>query len=181
MPDPVLLPRLLPSAISHHVGDRTASRGLGAARAGRVGDVTWDSDSSVVTAEVRDEDGDAHRAEVELTEYEEDSVSRRFHAPGPGGLWRPRRSGCECSVGESCVHVAALLYRVNDLGTQAVQESPPAEWRSVLRPLLRSSPTTDVGTTALPRPLALRFDLEAALSGTGASRHHRTAATPEHV
>ena len=181
MPDPVLLPRLLPSAISHHVGDRTASRGLGAARAGRVGDVTWDSDSSVVTAEVRDEDGDAHRAEVELTEYEEDSVSRRFHTPGPGGLWRPRRSGCDCSVGESCVHVAALLYRVNDLGTQAVQESPPAEWRSVLRPLLRSTPTTDVDTAALPRPLALRFDLEAALSGTGASRHHRTAATPEHV
>ena len=105
MPDPVLLPRLLPSAISHHVGDRSASRGLGAARAGRVGDVTWDPAASVVSATVTDEDGTAHRAEVELAEYEEDSVSRRFHTPGPGGLWRPRRSGCDCSVGESCVHV----------------------------------------------------------------------------
>src|SRR5699024_6259334 len=96
MPDPVLLPRLLPSAISHHVGDRSASRGLGAARAGRVGDVTWDPAASVVSATVTDEDGTAHHAEVELAEYEEDSVSRRFHTPGPGGLWRPRRSGCDC-------------------------------------------------------------------------------------
>ena len=132
MPDPVLIPRLLPSAISHHVGDRTASRGLGAARAGRVSEVTWDPATSVISAAVADEDGAVHRAEVELAEYEDDSVSRRFHAPGPGGLWRPRRSGCDCSVGESCVHVAATLYRVNDLGTQAMQESPPAEWRSVM-------------------------------------------------
>ncbi|MGO2559214.1 DEAD/DEAH box helicase [Brachybacterium sp.] len=181
MPDPVLLPRLLPSAISHHVGDRSASRGLGAARAGRVGDVTWDPATSVVSATVADEDGSTHRAEAELAEYEEDSVSRRFHTPGPGGLWRPRRSGCDCSVGESCVHVAAILYRVNDLGTQAMQESPPAEWRSVLRPLLNSTVTTGGTASAAPRPLALRFDLEAGTSGTGASRHHRETATVEHL
>jgi len=182
MSDPVLLPRLLPSAISHHVGDRTASRGLGAARAGRVRDVAWDPASSVVSAEVADEDGGVHRVEVELTEYEEDSVSRRFQTPGPGGLWRPRRSGCGCVVGESCVHVAALLYRVNDLGTQAMQERPPAEWRSVLRPLLNSAATTPgTGTVAAPRPLALRFDLEAGVSGTGTSRHHRETATAAHV
>ena len=181
MPDPVLLPRLLPSAISHHVGDRSASRGLGAARAGRVGDVTWDPAASVVSATVTDEDGTAHHAEVELAEYEEDSVSRRFHTPGPGGLWRPRRSGCDCSVGESCVHVAAVLYRVNDLGTQAMQESPPAEWRTVLRPLLNSTVASTGSASAAPRPLALRFDLEAGTSGTGASRHHRETATAEHV
>ncbi|ATG51331.1 DNA helicase [Brachybacterium vulturis] len=187
MPDPVLLPRLLPSAISHHVGDRTASRGLGAARAGRVSDITWDPATTVVSAAVADEDGAVHRAEVELAEYEDDSVSRRFHAPGPGGLWRPRRSGCDCLVGESCVHVAATLYRVNDLGTQAMHESPPAEWRSVLRPLLNSTVTTgatgSAGSSAatLPRPLALRFDLEAGTSGTGTSRHHRETATAEHL
>ena len=72
MPDPVLLPRLLPSAISHHVGDRTAGRGLAAARAGRVEDLTWDPDSSTVSALVQDEDGTAHRSEVELAEYEEE-------------------------------------------------------------------------------------------------------------
>ncbi|HJG51634.1 MAG TPA: ATP-dependent helicase, partial [Brachybacterium faecium] len=187
MPDPVLLPRLLPSAISHHVGDRTAGRGLAAARAGRVEDLTWDPDSSTVSALVQDEDGTAHRSEVELAEYEEDSVSRRFHAPGPGGLWRPRRSGCDCTAGESCAHVAATLYRLNDLGTQAVQQSPPAEWRSVLRPLLNSTVSTsstgsaDAAGSALPRPLALRFDLEAATSGTGTSRHHRETATAAHL
>jgi superfamily II DNA or RNA helicase len=180
MSDPVLLPRLLPSAISHHVGDRTAGRGLAAARAGRVGDLTWDPGTTVVSARVRDEDGTTHHAEVELVEYEEDAVSRRFHSPGPGGLWRPRRSGCDCAVGESCVHVAATLYRLNDLGTEVVQESPPAEWRSVLRPLL-SSTTSPTGTAHLPRPLALRFDLEAATSGTGTSRHHREIATPAHL
>ena len=181
MPDPVLLPRLLPSAISHHVGDRTASRGLGAARAGRVEDLTWDAASMTVSADVTEQGGASHHAEVVLAEYEEDSVSRRFHAPGPGGLWRPRSSACDCSVGEACLHVAATLYRLNDLGTQAVRESPPAEWRSVLRPLLNSTPATDVGTTSLPRPLALRFDLEAGVSGTGASRHHREVATRAHV
>lgn len=182
MSDPVLLPRLLPSAISHHVGDRSASRGLGAARAGRVADVTWDPATSVVSAAVTDEDGTAHVAEVELAEYEDDSISRRFHAPGPGGLWRPRRSGCDCAVGESCVHVAATLYRVNDLGTQAMQESPPAEWRTVLRPLLNASPTTSGSpTSTAPKPLALRFDLEAGTSGSGTSRHHRETATAEHL
>ncbi|MDN5899289.1 MAG: ATP-dependent helicase, partial [Brachybacterium sp.] len=187
MSDPVLLPRLLPSAISHHVGDRTASRGLGAARAGRVSDLTWDPASSVVSAGVADADGALHRAEVELAEYEDDSVSRRFHTPGPGGLWRPRLSGCDCLVGESCVHVAATLYRVNDLGTQAMHESPPAEWRSVLRPLLNSTVTTGATASAgssastLPRPLALRFDLEAGTSGTGTSRHHRETATAAHL
>lgn len=187
MPDPVLLPRLLPSAISHHVGDRTAGRGLAAARAGRVEDLAWDPDTSTVSALVQDEDGAAHRTEVELAEYEEDSVSRRFHTPGPGGLWRPRRSGCDCTAGESCAHVAATLYRLNDLGTQAVQQSPPAEWRSVLRPLLNSTVSTsstgsaDAAGSALPRPLALRFDLEAATSGTGTSRHHRETATAAHL
>src|SRR5699024_7675759 len=187
IPAPVLRPRLLPSAISHHVGDRTAGRGLAAARAGRVEDLTWDPDSSTVSALVQDEDGTAHRSEVELAEYEEDSVSRRFHAPGPGGLWRPRRSGCDCTAGESCAHVAATLYRLNDLGTQAVQQSPPAEWRSVLRPLLNSTVSTsstgsaDAAGSALPRPLALRFDLEAATSGTGTSRHHRETATAAHL
>ena len=181
MPDPVLLPRLLPSAISHHVGDRTAGRGLAASRAGRVGDLTWDAQSSTVSADVVDEDGTRHRPEVVLSEYEEDSVSRRFHTPGPGGLWRPRRSDCDCPVGEACMHVAATLYRLNDLGSEAVRESPPAEWRSVLRPLLGTTAATETGSAALPRPLALRFDLEAATSGTGSSRHHREEATPAHV
>ncbi|MGP9539749.1 DEAD/DEAH box helicase [Brachybacterium sp. AOP43-C2-M15] len=181
MPDPVLLPRLLPSAISHHVGDRSASRGLAAARAGRVDDLAWDVASSVVSARVSDEDGASRRAEVELVEYEDDSVSRRFHAPGPGGLWRPRGSGCDCVVGEACVHVAATLYRLNDLGTRAMQEAPPAEWRSVLRPLLSSSSSTGSGTSTPPRPLALRFDLEAGTSGTGTSRHHREVATPARI
>ena len=181
MSDPVLLPRLLPSAISHHVGDRTASRGLGAARAGRVADLRWEVASSTVSAEVAEEDGTLRHPEVLLAEYEDDSVSRRFHTPGPGGLWRPRSSGCDCSAGEACVHVAATLYRLNDLGAQVVRESPPAEWRSVLRPLLNSTPSTDIGNAAMPRPLALRFDLEAGTSGTGASRHHREVATPAHV
>ncbi|MDN6399539.1 MAG: DEAD/DEAH box helicase [Brachybacterium sp.] len=183
MPDPVLIPRLLPSAISHHVGDRTASRGLGAARAGRVSEVTWDPATSVISAAVADEDGAVHRAEVELAEYEDDSVSRRFHAPGPGGLWRPRRSGCDCSEGESCVPVAAPHYPVNALCTKAMQESPPAEWRSVLRPLLNSTVTTGASgaASAAPRPLALRFDLEAGTSGTGTSRHHRETATAAHL
>jgi len=189
MPDPVLLPSLLPSAISHHVGDRTASRGLAAARAGRVTDLTWDTDSATVAARVSDEDGVVNRAEVELVEYEEDSVSRRFHTAGPGGLWRPRESGCDCMAGESCAHVAATLYHLNDLAARVVEEAPPAEWRSVLRPLLNATPSTartgttgtGTGTATLPRPLALRFDLEAATSGTGASRHHREIATAEHV
>ncbi|MGO3210712.1 MAG: DEAD/DEAH box helicase, partial [Brachybacterium sp.] len=181
MSDPVLLPRLLPSAISHHVGDRTASRGLGAARAGRVTDLSWEPASSTVSAEVAEEDGTLRHPEVQLTEYDDDSVSRRFHTPGPGGLWRPRGSACDCSVGEACVHVAATLYRLNDLGSQAMTESPPAEWRSVLRPLLNSTPTTDGGNAAMARPLALRFDLEAGTSGASTSRHHREVATPAHV
>ncbi|MGO1505675.1 MAG: SNF2-related protein, partial [Brachybacterium sp.] len=181
MSDPVLLPRLLPSAISHHVGDRTASRGLGAARAGRVTDLSWDAGAMTVSAEVSEQDGAIHHADVVLAEYEEDSVSRRFHTPGPGGLWRPRSSACDCPVGEACLHVAATLYRLNDLGSQAMRESPPAEWRSVLRPLLSSAPTTDAGTASLPRPLALRFDLEAGTTGAGTSRHHREIATPAHV
>ncbi|AXK45749.1 DEAD/DEAH box helicase [Brachybacterium saurashtrense] len=187
MPDPELLPRLLPSAISHHVGDRSAGRGLAAARAGRVSDLTWDAAAEVVSARVADETGvDAvpHRTEVELVEYAPDAVSLRFQAPGPGGLWRPRRSGCDCSAGESCLHVAATLYRLNELSTRAVEEAPPSEWRSVLRPLLGATPTrggTAGGSTTAPKPLALRFDLEAGTSGSGASRHHRETATPAHV
>ena len=180
MSDPVLLPRLLPSAISHHVGDRTASRGLGAARAGRAGELSWDPTTSTVTAQVRDEDGAVHRPEIALREYEDDSVSRRFHDPGPGGLWRPRTSHCDCEVSEACVHVAATLYHLNDLGTRAVQTRPPAEWRSVLRPLL-AGPSASPSAGAAPKPLALRFDLEAGTSGTGGSRHHRETATPAHV
>ncbi|WP_114853795.1 DEAD/DEAH box helicase [Brachybacterium sp. YJGR34] len=180
MPDPLLLPRLLPSAISHHVGDRTSGRGLAAARAGRVTDLTWDQDSSTVSATVEDDDGTRQHPQVVLAEYEEDAVSRRFQSPGPGGLWRPRSSRCSCSAGESCLHAAASLYHLNDLGSRAVRENPPAEWRSVLRPLL--SATTTTGADAAPRPLALRFDLEAAASSaSGAARHRRETATPAHV
>src|SRR5699024_3740889 len=82
MSDPVLLPRLLPSAISHHVGDRTASRGLGLARAGRVGGLAWEAPAQTVAATVTDEDGSLQHPQVMLTEYDEDSVSRRFQSPG---------------------------------------------------------------------------------------------------
>src|SRR5699024_6908366 len=62
-----------------------------------------------------------------------------------------------------------------------MQESPPAEWRTVLRPLLNSTVASTGSASAAPRPLALRFDLEAGTSGTGASPHHRETATAEHV
>jgi superfamily II DNA or RNA helicase len=180
MSEPVLLPRLLPSAISHHVGDRTAGKSLAAARGGSVGAVRWDESAWAVSAPVTDADGAEHRAEALLEEYEEDAVSRRFQAPGPGGLWRPRSSRCDCEVGEACVHVGALLYRTNDLAVRAAREEPPAEWRSVLRPLLRSRGAQG-RAGAVARPLALRVDLEAGTSGTGTSRHHREVATPAHL
>ncbi|WP_270408961.1 DEAD/DEAH box helicase [Brachybacterium paraconglomeratum] len=176
----VLLPRLLPSAISHHVGDRTAGRSLAAARGGSVGAVDWDEASSTLSAPVADADGAPHHAEAVLTEYEEDAVSRRFQNPGPGGLWRPVSSRCDCSVGESCLHVGALLYRTNDLAVRAAREEPPAEWRTVLRPLL-SSRASSARSGTVAKPLALRVDLEAATSGTGTSRHHREVATPAHL
>ena len=176
----VLLPRLLPSAISHHVGDRTAGRSLAAARGGSVGSVDWDEASSTLSAPVVDADGARHHAEAVLTEYEQDAVSRRFQTPGPGGLWRPRSSHCDCPVGEACLHVGALLYRTNDLAVRAAQEEPPAEWRTVLRPLL-SSRASSARSETVAKPLALRVDLEAATSGTGTSRHHREVATPAHL
>ena len=176
----VLLPRLLPSAISHHVGDRTAGRSLAAARGGSVGSVDWDEASSTLSAPVVDADGARHHAEAVLTEYEQDAVSRRFQTPGPGGLWRPLSSRCDCPVGEACLHVGALLYRTNDLAVRAAQEEPPAEWRTVLRPLL-SSRASSARSETVAKPLALRVDLEAAASGTGTSRHHREVATPAHL
>lgn len=176
----VLLPRLLPSAISHHVGDRTAGRSLAAARGGSVGAVDWDEASSTLSAQVTDTDGAPHHAEAVLTEYEEDAVSRRFQTPGPGGLWRPLSSRCDCPVGEACLHVGALLYRTNDLAVRAAREEPPAEWRTVLRPLL-SSRASSARSGTVAKPLALRVDLEAATSGTGTSRHHREVATPAHL
>ncbi|WP_263310587.1 DEAD/DEAH box helicase [Brachybacterium atlanticum] len=176
----VLLPRLLPSAISHHVGDRTAGRSLAAARGGSVGAVDWDEASSTLSAQVTDTDGARHHTETVLTEYEEDAVSRRFQTPGPGGLWRPLSSRCDCSVGEACLHVGALLYRTNDLAVRAAREEPPAEWRTVLRPLL-SSRAFSARSGTVAKPLALRVDLEAAASGTGTSRHHREVATPAHL
>ena len=176
----VLLPRLLPSAISHHVGDRTAGRSLAAARGGSVGAVDWDEASSTLSAQVTDTDGARHHTEAVLTEYEEDAVSRRFQTPGPGGLWRPLSSRCDCSVGEACLHVGALLYRTNDLAVRAAREEPPAEWRTVLRPLL-SSRASSARSGTVAKPLALRVDLEAATSGTGTSRHHREVATPAHL
>ncbi|MBB5830687.1 DEAD/DEAH box helicase [Brachybacterium aquaticum] len=229
MSEPVLLPRLLPSAISHHVGDRTAGRSLAAARAGRVSELTWDAATQTVAATVTDEapagatssssrtagstgaagyagtagstgtagsspgtpSPVAHRTEVVLEEYEEDSVTIRFQRPGPGGLWRPRASRCDCEAAEACVHAGAVLYRVNDLAARAASENPPAEWRTVLRPLLRGGSSADGGgrgassaaraSSALPKPLALRVDLEAATSSAGASRHHREVATPAHL
>lgn len=52
----------------------------------------------------------------------------------------------------------------------------------MLRPLLNSTVTTGAsGASAAPRPLALRFDLEAGTSGTGTSRHHRETATAAHL
>ncbi|MFI8778303.1 SNF2-related protein [Brachybacterium paraconglomeratum] len=176
----VLLPRLLPSAISHHVGDRTAGRSLAAARGGSVGAVDWDEASSTLSAQVTDTDGARHHTEAVLTEYEEDAVSRRFQTPGPGGLWRPLTSRCDCPVGEACLHVGALLYRTNDLAVRAAREEPPAEWRTVLRPLL-SSRASSARSGTVAKPLALRVDLEAATSGTGTSRHHREVATPAHL
>ncbi len=120
-----------------------------------------------------DDAGSVQRARAMLVEYEEDSVSRRFLPAAPGGLWRPRGSQCSCPADGSCEHVAAILYRLNDLGARAEESDPPAEWRSVLRPLLGTSTPA-----ATPRPLAIRFDLEAGSSGAGASRRHREPATP---
>ena len=190
MPDPVLLPRLLPSAISHHVGDRSAGRGLHRARAGRVEGLAWDPDTSMVSATVTDDAGTVQRSQALLDEYAEDSVSRRFLPSAPGGLWRPRGSQCSCPADGSCEHVAAMLYRLNDLGDRAEKSAPPAEWRSVLRPLLTSgssggtssadgsAPTGSAGAAGTaPRPLAIRFDLEAGAPGTAASRQSREPAT----
>ncbi|GAA1488999.1 DEAD/DEAH box helicase [Brachybacterium sacelli] len=173
MPDAVLLPRLLPSAISHHVGDRSAGRGLARARGGRVEDLAWDAEASTVAAAVTDEDGTVHHPRAVLVEYEEDAVSRRFLPSAPGGLWRPSASWCSCAAEGSCEHVAALLYRLNDLGTRAEASDPPAEWRSVLRPLLGTS-----GPRGAARPLAIGVDLEAGPAGTGASRNRRETAVP---
>jgi len=162
------------------VGDRTAGRSLAAARGGSVGAVDWDEASSTLSAQVTDTDGARHHTEAVLTEYEEDAVSRRFQTPGPGGLWRPLSSRCDCAVGEACLHVGALLYRTNDLAVRAAREEPPAEWRTVLRPLL-SSRASSARSGTVAKPLALRVDLEAATSGTGTSRHHREVATPAHL
>ncbi|MGP5036035.1 DEAD/DEAH box helicase [Brachybacterium alimentarium] len=177
MPDPVLLPRLLPSAISHHVGDRSAGRGLARARGGRVEDLVWDGESSTVTADVTDDGGTVQHARVLLEEYADDSVSRRFLPSAPGGLWRPRGSQCSCPSEGSCEHVAALLYRLNDLGDRAEKSAPPAEWRSVLRPLLAGTSSRTGAPATAPRPLAIRFDLEAGTGGAGASRQNREPAT----
>lgn len=140
----------------------------------------WDEASSTLSAQVTDTDGARHHTEAVLTEYEEDAVSRRFQTPGPGGLWRPLSSRCDCPVGEACLHVGALLYRTNDLAVRAAREEPPAEWRTVLRPLL-SSRASSARSGTVAKPLALRVDLEAATSGTGTSRHHREVATPAHL
>ena len=174
MPDPSSLPRPLPSAISLLVGDRTASRGLAAARAGRVDDLAWDAAEQTVRGTVTDEEGAAHRPSAVLVEYDEDAVSRRFQPAGPGGLWRPTVSRCDCPAQEACQHVAALLYHLGEVAAQAVLEQPVAEWRSVLRPVL-SSAARPTGTAA-PKPLALRVDLQAA-PAAGASRRRRVPAT----
>src|SRR5690606_20473308 len=150
----VLLPRLLPSAISHHVGDRTAGRSLAAARGGSVGSVDWDDASSTLSAQVTETDGTRHHTEAVLTEYEGGAASRRCQHPGPGGLWRPLSSRCDCPVGEACLHVGARLYRTNDRAVRAAREEPPAEWRTVLRPLLSSRASSARSGTAA-KPLAL--------------------------
>ncbi|MEE1618254.1 DEAD/DEAH box helicase [Brachybacterium sp. J153] len=176
MPDDALLPRVLPSAISHHVGDRTAGRGLARAREGRVRGLAWDAEAVTVSATVTDDDGAVQAPRVELAEYAEDAVSRRFQRPSPGGLWRPSADRCTCTSGQGCEHVAALLYHLNDRADRAQQEAPPAEWRSVLRPLLRGT-----ATTSAVRPVAVRVDLEAGPAGSAASRGKRQPATPAHV
>lgn len=171
MPDSVLLPRVLPATISHHVGDRDAGRGLARARAGAVSELSWDPAESTITARVAEESGEVRRVGVTLGEYEEDSVSRRFLPPAPGGLWRPLRSSCDGPEGGDCEHAAAALHHLNDLAGRAEAEEPSPEWRSVLRPLLRgASPTAG---TATPAPLAVLVELEAGPAGSAASRNRR--------
>ncbi|PWH07838.1 ATP-dependent helicase [Brachybacterium endophyticum] len=174
MPGSDLLPHVPPTVITHHVGSRSAGRGLAYAREGRVQDLVWDPDSQSVSADVAGTERSSYRVTVGLGEYEEDAVSRRFMTPEPGGLWRPVRSRCTCPIGADCKHVAAVLYHLDDLGADEERRSPPSEWRSVLRPLLTESPSQEV-----PQPLAIRFDLEATPVGPGRSRFRRETATPE--
>jgi superfamily II DNA or RNA helicase len=174
MPTADLLPHVPPTVITHQVGSRAAGRGLAYAREGRVEDLVWDPDASTVTADVLGSGSSSYRTVVTLAEYEEDAVSRRFLPEEPGGLWRPRRSRCSCPIGADCKHVAAVLYHLDDLGAAEERREAPAEWRSVLRPLLTESPSEEV-----PQPLAIRFDLEVSRVGPGVSRLRRETATPE--
>jgi superfamily II DNA or RNA helicase len=174
MPTADLLPHVPPTVITHHVGSQAAGRGLAYAREDRVEDLVWDPDSHTVSADVLGSARSTYRTVVVLGEYEEDAVSRRFMPPEPGGLWRPLSSRCSCPIGGECKHTAAVLYHLDDEGAEAEKRTPPAEWRSVLRPLLTESPSQEV-----PQPLAIRFDLEATRVAPGVSRLRRETATPE--
>ncbi|MGY5766264.1 DEAD/DEAH box helicase [Brachybacterium sp. DNPG3] len=175
MPEP--LPRLLPSTIAQHVGERAAARGLAYEREERVSDLRWEPSTSTLSGTVAGRGASPYRTRVELAEYDEHAVSRRFQAPAPGGLWRPVSSRCSCPVGRECKHVAALLHRLGELERTRQEENPAAEWRSVLRPLLGGA---DEEETA-PKPLAIRFALEASSLEPGAPRNRRETAGPAHL
>ncbi|GAA1329356.1 DEAD/DEAH box helicase [Brachybacterium rhamnosum] len=170
------LPHVPPLAISQAVGDAAAGRGLEYSRQKRVISLDWDRAAGRAEAEVEGM-SDRYRVVVELREYEEDAVSRRFWRPTAGGIWRPTGSRCTCPVSRDCKHVAATLYALDARAEEQDREHPPSEWRSVLRPLLGE----EAAEETTPQPLALRFDLAAApLQGRGA-RIGREDVTAEHL
>jgi hypothetical protein len=169
------LPRILPAAIVQMAGSRAAARGEEYARTGRVLGVEWDPSSRILSGHSEGSAPEPYLTVLTLAEYDEEAVSRRFLPAAAGGLWRPLHSRCDCPVGGDCKHSAAVLYRVNALIEESSTEEPPAEWRTVLRPLLTSQ-----GREQAPQSLAISFDLEATPLDAG-RRYGREPATPAHV
>ncbi|MFC7456868.1 SNF2-related protein [Brachybacterium sp. GCM10030267] len=176
MPVVDLPPRILPAAISQFVGDRSAGRGLAYARGGRVQELGWDDEARSIRAEVRGAASTPYRVTVQLEEYDQAAVTRRFLPEEPGGVWRPVRSSCTCPVGSDCKHAAAAMYELNTMADRTKSEREVSEWRSVLRPLLQEEQRSEG-----PQPLALRFDLEASPLESGRPRYAHEPATAEHV
>lgn len=170
------LPHVPPSVITHLVGAQAAGRGLAYAKGGRVRELEWDPERRAVRADISGSEPQDYLTEAVLAEYEEDAVSRRFWQEEAGGLWRPLHSRCTCPIGGDCKHVAAMLYHLDEEGRAARASNPPAEWRTVLRPLLAEAASEQV-----PQALAIRFELEAAPPQAGGARGRRESATPEHL
>lgn len=166
------VPRIPPAVITAFTGDRAASRGLALVRAGGVHDLEWSAQTGRCTASIT-ADGAVFDVAVQLHELPPDAVSHRFWPQEPGGLWRPVTSQCRCEVGEGCEHAAAALYALDALREQRQRENPPAEWRTVLRPLLRDGTEAE----SAPSVLGLRFEAEASAPGDVSGRTGRHPAS----